>query len=302
MSVHIPESFINEIISEEAAESARISEKSGVAIVDAMMGSQDGVYQLLAPFLKGKSNPKILELGSGNGLQLCNLLLRGLDAYGIEPGEAPFDGRFARALGLLEANGIRDARSRLLPAFAERLPFDDDSFDIVISTAVIEHVNDVEASFREAIRVTRPGGITILSMPNYDSFYEGHYRMMWLPYVLHRKSAARWYVGQVRNRPVEFLDHLNFVTPRWLRSLACAHAAVESTELYFTSFSKLAYVPALHRALSLGLDEKLGRFVGLSRGRVGRGLRRGAALATNLLAVAGLSPEFTLVCHKRSLA
>lgn len=46
----------------------------------------------------------------------------------------------------------------LLPGSAERLPFSDGSFDLLLSTDVIHHVGERGAFFGEAARVLRPGG------------------------------------------------------------------------------------------------------------------------------------------------
>jgi ubiquinone/menaquinone biosynthesis C-methylase UbiE len=56
------------------------------------------------------------------------------------------------------------ARARLRPnvelsdARAEDLPFEDDSFDVVVSTLVLCTVDDVPRTLREIARVLRPGG------------------------------------------------------------------------------------------------------------------------------------------------
>ncbi len=50
-------------------------------------------------------------------------------------------------------------------SFAEKLPFEDNSFDIVYCSHVLEHVNDEEQSLREMKRVLKPGGTLLLSMP-----------------------------------------------------------------------------------------------------------------------------------------
>jgi SAM-dependent methyltransferase len=299
-NVVVPEDLAEEIISEESADFAKISGcRDTGAAMRGMLSATHGLYDLTAPFLERFANPKVLELGSGNGLNLCDLLKRGLDAYGIEPGEAPFDGRFTRAVKLLEANGIDDAKTRLLSAVAEDLPFPDATFDLVVSNAVIEHVRDVKKAFAEAVRVTKPGGILVMQMPNYDSFYEGHYRIPWLPYALRTKSAARVWVGKVWKRPIDFLDTLNFTTPSKLKALADAHRDVKRSEIFYTSFGKLTYVPALHRALALGLDRKLGPAAPIARAPVvGGAIRAGSYAATRFLAALGMSPEFTVVCHK----
>lgn len=45
------------------------------------------------------------------------------------------------------------------------LPFDDDSFDVVLCSHVLEHVPDDRAAMREMRRVLRPGGVAIVMVP-----------------------------------------------------------------------------------------------------------------------------------------
>jgi len=48
---------------------------------------------------------------------------------------------------------------------AESLPFPDESFDVVLSTQVLEHLPDPELALKEAVRVLRKGGRLILTVP-----------------------------------------------------------------------------------------------------------------------------------------
>ncbi len=69
------------------------------------------------------------------------------------------------------------------------LPFPSDSFDLVISRSVVEHLNDPRRVFREFHRVLKPGGKVILATPNkYD--YVSLIAML-LPYRWHRKLVSR---------------------------------------------------------------------------------------------------------------
>ncbi len=65
------------------------------------------------------------------------------------------------------SNAGADVRGR-----AESLPFDDGSFDTVMCTQVIEHVPEPRAVLAECARVLRPGGILIVSAPQYWEVHE----------------------------------------------------------------------------------------------------------------------------------
>lgn len=49
----------------------------------------------------------------------------------------------------------------------EPIPYDDASFDLIVSMDVIEHVQEPEAWLRELARVLRPEGMLFLTTPNY---------------------------------------------------------------------------------------------------------------------------------------
>lgn len=50
---------------------------------------------------------------------------------------------------------------------ANRLPYADDSFDLVFSMDVIEHVDDDKKFIEETLRVCKPGGLVLVGTPNY---------------------------------------------------------------------------------------------------------------------------------------
>jgi demethylmenaquinone methyltransferase / 2-methoxy-6-polyprenyl-1,4-benzoquinol methylase len=57
----------------------------------------------------------------------------------------------------LEAAGFGD-RIELLEGTAERLPFEDESFDALTFTYLLRYVDDPQATMRELVRVVKPGG------------------------------------------------------------------------------------------------------------------------------------------------
>ncbi|MDQ1634482.1 MAG: hypothetical protein QOJ32_1291 [Frankiaceae bacterium] len=96
-----------------------------------------------------------LELGCGTGFFSLNLVSGGVIARDglavtdISPGMVEVAVRNAKSLGL-------DVEGRV--ADAERLPFDDDSFDLVVGHAVLHHIPDLDTTVREILRVLKPGG------------------------------------------------------------------------------------------------------------------------------------------------
>ena len=66
----------------------------------------------------------------------------------------------------LLAHTRRRVSTRPVAADACKLPFADASFDMVISSECIEHTIDPRLALSEIIRVTRPGGLMVVTTPN----------------------------------------------------------------------------------------------------------------------------------------
>ncbi len=143
------------------------------------------------------SGKKVLEIGAGCGVThivWCKKF--GIDGWGVEPGGEIFDTSAAAARELLQANGLDPAR--ILNAKGEALPFDDNSFDIVYSSNVLEHVDSPSQVLREAVRVLRPGGTLQIICPNYLSYFDGHYLALHPPIFSNRFFCwwIRWIYGR----------------------------------------------------------------------------------------------------------
>jgi len=102
--------------------------------------------------------PHALELGCGTGFFLLNLMQAGVIERGsvsdISPGMVSAALRNADGLGLPVDGRVADA---------EHIPYDDNSFDLVVGHAFLHHLPDVEQSLRETLRVLKPGGCFVFA-------------------------------------------------------------------------------------------------------------------------------------------
>jgi ubiquinone/menaquinone biosynthesis C-methylase UbiE len=96
---------------------------------------------------------RALEIGAGTGYFTLNLLRAGVIAEAvatdISPGMLETLSESATRLGL----DVRAIRCE-----ADRLPFPDESFDLVFGHAVLHHLPDLDAAFAEFRRILKPGG------------------------------------------------------------------------------------------------------------------------------------------------
>jgi SAM-dependent methyltransferase len=99
-------------------------------------------------------NPRILDAGCGTGGNLQRYSRLG-EAAGVDP--SPEAVRFCRERGLesVEEAGL------------ESLPFEDESFDLIAATDVLEHVAAERDALREMWRVAAPDGVLLATVPAY---------------------------------------------------------------------------------------------------------------------------------------
>jgi SAM-dependent methyltransferase len=160
--------------------------------------------------LRGK---KLLEIGAGFGTNLAVWIKEfGIDGYGVEPASLGFEVSFQAAKILFEQNGLDTAR--IIDAQGERLPFGDGCFDVVYSANVLEHTTDPLQVLHEAARVLRPGGIIHMEIPNYLSYFEGHY-MIPMPPMWSNRLLVTWV--RLFGRDPSFARSLKLINPIWCK-------------------------------------------------------------------------------------
>jgi len=109
------------------------------------------------PFSMGALQPgeHVLDVGCGAGMDSL-VAAQMVGATGSVTGIDMTPEMVAKARGSIAEMGLGNVR--IVEGSAEHLPFDDASFDVVISNGVIDLIPDKDAVFSEITRVLRPGG------------------------------------------------------------------------------------------------------------------------------------------------
>ena len=126
--------------------------------------------QVAAYVLPGE---RVLALDCGPGVMARKVMDRGCDVVGVDMSSV--------AVEMAREKGIEAYQADL---DVDPLPFPDEAFDTVLSDSGLEHRFHIDRPLDEAVRVLRPGGKLILTVPNM-----GHWICRWwiltgrFPYV-----------------------------------------------------------------------------------------------------------------------
>jgi ubiquinone/menaquinone biosynthesis C-methylase UbiE len=136
-------------------------------------------YQEYAPWMpsvmgfndfKGK---RLLEVGCGMGTDLLQFARGGASCTGVD--------LTPRSVEISSLHlGLYGMRADFALCDGERLPFADESFDVVYSNGVLHHTPDTAQAVREVHRVLRPGGLARVMLYHRNSLY------YWTEIILHR--------------------------------------------------------------------------------------------------------------------
>lgn len=142
--------------------------------------------ELLDQFEKYRKTGKMLDVGCGIGLFLIEAKKRGWEVYGTEFTD--------RAIEICREKGIQMEQGKLDPAW-----YTENSFDVVTSWEVMEHINNPLEEVSNIRQILRPGGLFFFTTPNFNAFER--------------------YVLKSNYNVIEYPEHLCYYTKRTMNYL-----------------------------------------------------------------------------------
>ena len=144
--------FANDYLRYELENEAAFLKLQQLALKDA------GFYKLEKTLLlRAKDGPSVLDVGCATGALLAFLHDRGWRVTGVEISACCEYARNERKLDV-----------RNLPLEENKFP--DESFDVVLASHLIEHLNDPRSFLAETFRILKDGGYVFISTPNISGF------------------------------------------------------------------------------------------------------------------------------------
>ncbi len=132
----------------------------------------------------GRHGARLLEVGSGMG-HLVGQLEDTFETYGCDINH-----------WAVKRSKPVVINTNLQTASAQELPFNDNSFNVVIIKHIVEHLPDPQKAIQELGRVVEPGGTLILATPNLDSLLKPWKGDRWIGYQdpthISLKRPAEW--------------------------------------------------------------------------------------------------------------
>jgi len=163
------------------------------------------INELLDEFEQFRKKNKILDVGCGPGLFLIEAKKRGWEVLGTEFTD--------QQIAYLEGQGIKITKGKLTPT-----SFKKESFDVIISSEVIEHINNPVEEMKLFNSFLRKGGLTYITTPNFD--------------------AIERYLLKGKYNVIAYPEHLCYYTPKTidllLRNCGFDKLKVKTTGISFS--------------------------------------------------------------------
>lgn len=223
-------------------------------IEELLSGELDPAYRrrarLILKNLALVPGEKVLEVGCGRGFYLMAMekICPQANIWGIDLNKKY----------LAIAKRIT-SKVRIITSDATQLPFKDGTFDKVMASEILEHIEDDTKAVTEIYRVLKPGGVAMISVPNKD------YPLAWDPlnWLLERTikrhmSSHIWWLAGL------WADHVRLYSKEEIRE-RLADGGFEIKKIWATThyclpFSHLAFYGIGKNLVERGWIKSANRF------------------------------------------
>ena len=188
-------------------------------------GIADFFCKAIKEIAQGDSSFKILDFGCGAGQIVSELAALGYEVYGCDV--------------FLEHESTLLKRISTHPY---KIPFENEKFDIVISTSVLEHAQNTQECFYEIARVLKPGGYAMHLLPG--KYYLPTEPNIYVPLVswfwprCPRWWLALWAILGIRN---EFQQNLSWKETYTANKSYCEKGLCYRSSGYYETLSKKVF-------------------------------------------------------------
>lgn len=162
-----------------------------------------------------------LDVGCGEGRFCRTLRKEGIKTTGVEPSKT-----------LREAAQSSDPNGIYVDAVAENLPFQDDTFDLVVSYLTLIDIDGVEKAINEMARVLKPGGSLLIA--NLNAFRTAG---KWIEIA---DGETRLYIDNYLESRAEWVSWRGISIRNWHRPLSQYMRILISTGLRLNHFDEPA--------------------------------------------------------------
>jgi len=192
--------------------------------------------QQLDACLRGARTAIHLGAGGKDPASLTSADLHKVRVYAVDPSPASLS---------------RNPNPNKIVAWGDRIPLDDESIDVIFSEHVMEHVRDPGATFTEAYRLLRPGGVLLWVAPNLWS-YSGlltHLTPLWFHLFVNRLLEP---ISQRRTSTDVFPTYFRINSLPSIRRIA-SRTGFEIEELYTAADCPhyTQFLPLVHQLVLL---------------------------------------------------
>lgn len=161
-------------------------------------------YDIYAPWMRKMMEfnqhrgKKLLEIGAGMGTDHAQFALNGALTTDYDLSS----GHLRHAMRNFEVRGLK---GEFVHGDAEKLPFEDNTFDVVYSNGVIHHTPNTQTVVEEIWRVLKPGGRAIIMVYAENSLH--YWRNLVKEIGFDQNNIARRSIGDIMSETVELSAH-----------------------------------------------------------------------------------------------